>query len=140
MAVRVLAVMLVRVGMSLPMMVVLVRIVVRVVMLLVRVNIELHPFDLRPFLARGVQVATRELQFLQLLFERLKIDPQIDHRAEEHVPANAAEDVQVDRFHFRSPDASALIWLAAYPAPKPLLMFTTVVPLPQLLSIASSAV
>gem|GEM_PF-1895458 len=35
--------------------------------------------------------------------------------------------------------ARALIWLAAKPAPKPLSMFTTVTPLPQLLSMPSSA-
>ena len=37
------------------------------------------------------------------------------------------------------PLARALIWLAAKPAPKPLSMFTTVTPLPQLLSMPSSA-
>src|SRR5712692_9925116 len=108
MAVRVMAVVrvvmdVVGMGMSMPMM----------VMLIVRAYIEFHPFNLRFFLAPGVQVAARELQFLQLLFEGVKIDPQIDHRAEEHVSADAAEDVEVDRFHFRSPAASALIWLAA---------------------------
>ena len=35
--------------------------------------------------------------------------------------------------------ARALIWLAPKPAPKPLSMFTTVTPLPQLLSMPSSA-
>ena len=37
------------------------------------------------------------------------------------------------------PLARELIWLAAKPAPKPLSMFTTVTPLPQLLSMPSSA-
>jgi hypothetical protein len=42
------------------------------------------------------------------------IHAQIDHRANEHIAAEAAEDVEVKCFHLeREPAARALIWLAA---------------------------
>ena len=73
--------------------------VVIVMMILLQVNIEFHAFDARFFPARHVEVITVEMQFFQFVFEPMRIDPEIDERAQEHVAAHAAEDVEIKRFH-----------------------------------------
>ena len=115
-------------------------IVVMVMMILLQVDVELHAFDIRFLSARRVQVVIVKLELLEFVFELFEIDAQVEHRPDEHIAADAAKNVEVDSFHFSSPAARALIWLAAKPAPNPLLMFTTVRPLLQLFSIASRAV
>src|SRR5439155_1803002 len=107
------------------------------VMILLQMDIKLHSLNVRFFLSSRVQMIALQLQLAQFSLQLLEIDSQIQHCPDEHVSAYAAENIQVNRLHFSSPAASALIWLAAKPAPKPLLMFTTVSPLLQLLSIAS---
>jgi hypothetical protein len=86
----------------------------------------------------NVQVPAADVQRAQLPFEFGHVHTQNQHRAKEHVAADSAAQIKVKRFHFFI-TARALIWLAAYPAPNPLSMFTTVTPLAQLFSIVNSA-
>ena len=102
-----------------------------------QVDIQFHAFDAGFLLARHVQVIAVELQFLQLALQFAGIHAQIQQRADEHVAADAAENVEVKCFH--DCEANPLIWLAAKPAPKPLSMFTTVRPLAQLFNMPSRA-
>ena len=110
-----------------------------------KVDIELGAADARAFLAGEVEMAAIDMQGGQLLFQPGKINAQVDQGAQQHVAADAAEQVQKEGIrHNRNPlvqprPARALIWLAAKPAPKPLSMFTTSTPLPQLLSMPSRA-
>src|SRR5437899_8252527 len=113
---------------------------VLMLMILLQMDVELHSLNIRLLLSSRMQVVALQLEFAQLPLQLFEVDAQIEHRANEHVAADAAENIQVNSLHFSSPAASALIWLAAKPAPNPLLMFTTVSPLLQLLSIASNAV
>lgn len=109
------------------------------------VDIELGAADARAFLAGEVEMAAIDMQGGQLLFQPGKINAQVDQGAQQHVAADAAEQVQKEGIcHNKSRlvqprPARALIWLAAKPAPKPLSMFTTSTPLPQLLSMPSRA-
>jgi len=102
----------------------LVCVLVRMDILMVPVDIELHAADARLLASRDMDVPAVKIEFFQFVFERLSVKTQIDHRAEKHVAANAAEDVEIKRFHWnferevldRDPPlaaASSLIWLAA---------------------------
>ena len=120
-----------------------------------QMHIELGARDAALVGAEGVEMVTIQPELSQLDLEPVKIDTRIDQGADEHVAADAAEEIQVEGVHFLRgtvgfvqgfsgmaspvPAARALIWLAAYPAPKPLSMLTTVTPLPQLLSMPRSA-
>ena len=42
-----------------------------------------------------------------------EVQAQVQQRAQEHVAADAAKKIKVNRFHVSSPAARALIWLAA---------------------------
>jgi len=136
---RVMMGMRVRMGMDLVTVTVLMFMLVRVVvMVIVQMNIELRSGDGGLLSASDVKMVAPYSQLLEPLLEVVRIHPQINQRANEHVAADAAENIKVKRFHDLFA-ASALIWLAAYPAPKPLSMFTTVTPLPQLFNIPSRA-
>ena len=80
---------------------------------LLQMHVQLDAFDAVFLPAGGVQVVAGEVEFAQLPFEQFKLDAQIQERAQEHVAADAAEQVQIQRFHFNSPAVRALIWLAA---------------------------
>ena len=88
------------------------------------VDIELHAADARLLASRDMDVPAVKIEFFQLVFERLSVKTQVDHRAKKHVATDAAENVEVKRFHRgfelegldRDPSlaaASSLIWLAA---------------------------
>ena len=49
------------------------------------------------------------------MLQFMGIHTQVEHGADEHVAADTAEDVEIKNIHsyFSSPQASALIWLAA---------------------------
>ena len=97
-------------------------IVVRMVSVLVRstldprlstifhLHIEFNPGDAGFLFAENVKMPAVELQFFQLAFQFARVHAQINQRADEHVAADAAEKIEVKRFHFST---SALIWLAA---------------------------
>src|ERR1043165_7986232 len=118
----------------------LIVVMVMVMMIILQMHIELYTFDVGFLSASSVEVVIVELELLEFGFELFEIEAQVEHRADEHIAADPAENVEVDSFHFNSPAARALIWLAAEPGPNPLLMFTTAGPLLQLLGIARGAV
>jgi hypothetical protein len=74
-----------------------------------QMHVKLCPLDLEAFGARGVQVVSLHAQFGQLPLQVIQPQAKIEHGAEEHIAAQAAEDIQIKRFHFQR----ALIWLAA---------------------------
>ncbi len=84
-----------------------------VVMVVLQVDVEFYTFDIGFLTAGRVQVVVIEAELLEFLFELTEIDAQIEHRTDEHIAADPAEDVEVDSFHLSSPAARALIWLAA---------------------------
>jgi hypothetical protein len=78
------------------------------------VDVELGTGDLAFLGTMGLKLITLEPKFVQLGLERRKIDAQIEHSADEHVAANAAEAVEVEGLHGQAAvPARALIWLAA---------------------------
>ena len=52
-----------------------------------------------------------QTEFFQFAFQRLEVHAEIEQGAEEHIAADAAEQVEVEGFHFG--DTRAFIWLAA---------------------------
>ena len=85
---------------------------VSVMMFLVvgQMGIKLHAGDAGFLFARDVKMIAAEFQLLQLALKLARIRAEVNQRADEHVAADAAENVEVKRFHF---SANALIWLAA---------------------------
>jgi hypothetical protein len=75
-----------------------------------QMDVKLHAGDAGFLLARDVKMITAEFQLLQLALQLAVIHPEVNQCADEHVAADAAENVEVKRFHF---SANALIWLAA---------------------------
>ena len=66
------------------------------------VDIELDAADLRFLAASGMKVVAVELELLQFRFECGGIHAEIQQRADEHVAADAAEDVEIKSFHVRN--------------------------------------
>jgi hypothetical protein len=81
-----------------------------------KVNFKLHRLDLAAFDPMGVQVVAVQGELGQLPLNLCQVHAQIEHGAQEHVAADAAEDIQVKRFQslsFPAVATSSLIWLAA---------------------------
>jgi hypothetical protein len=66
---------------------------------LLDMHVELGARDRPPLLAADVQVKFMEAKFLQLAPQPARIHAQVKHRADEHVATDAAEDVEIERFH-----------------------------------------
>ena len=66
---------------------------------ILHMNIELGSGDVRALLARGVQVVTANAQLLQLVFQLMEVHAHIQQRTDEHVAADATEDIEIQRFH-----------------------------------------
>jgi len=64
-----------------------------------QVNVELHPFDARLMLPGIVKVISIQVQLLQFALELVRVHPEVDQRANEHVAADAAKKVQVQGIH-----------------------------------------
>ena len=71
-----------------------------VTMLVREMHVELHPFDGGLVRARDVEMVAGKLEFAELVFELVRVHAQINQRANEHVAADAAEDVEIKGFHF----------------------------------------
>jgi hypothetical protein len=84
-----------------------------VVMIGLQVDIELRPADAGSQSARHVEMIVGQTQLLKLLLQTVEIHSEVKQGPDEHVPADAAEDIEVERVHVSSPAARALIWLAA---------------------------
>ena len=82
-------------------------------------NVELDAFTLAAFGPICVQMVAVQSQLLASSSFRLdlvRINPQINHGPQEHVPAQAAENIKikcVQSFAFPAGAASVFIWLAA---------------------------
>jgi len=62
-----------------------------------------------------MQVIAIETKLTQFAFQLVRVDAEINQRADEHIAADTAEDIQIKcLFHVDAdPAARALIWLAA---------------------------
>ena len=66
----------------------------------VTVNIEFHPFDFALFTAANVQVVLVQSQLGELVLEVVLVNAEINQRAVEHVAADAAKHIEVEKlFH-----------------------------------------
>ena len=90
-------------------------VMIMVMSMIVRMHVELYTFDARFLFPRAVQMKVMQVQFGEFAFELIERHTKIEQRANEHVAADAAENIQIQRFHFTSARfaARALIWLAA---------------------------
>ena len=85
-------------------------------------------------------IFVRKAQFGKFLLQIGRIQPQIQQGAYRHIPANPSKTIKIQCFHrTNSPVASLLICPAKYPAPNPLSIFTTLMPLAQEFSMVSKA-
>jgi hypothetical protein len=82
------------------MMLVGVIVVVRMFVVVRQMHVELDSFDAGFLFARDVEVIAAKLQFFQFVLQLVRVRAQVNHRADEHVTADAAEDVEIKRFHF----------------------------------------
>ena len=76
-----------------------------------KVYIELDAFNRGLMRAPDVEVESIQAKFLQLMFELMKINAEVEQRANQHVAADSAENIQIKRLHCFC--ARALIWRAA---------------------------
>jgi hypothetical protein len=60
-----------------------------------QMHIEFHPFDLAAFGPMGVKMVVVQRELPQLPLDLVEVHAQVNHRAQEHVPADAAENIQV---------------------------------------------
>ncbi len=72
-----------------------------VVIIVCEMDVKLHAFDGGLVLARDMEVIAVELEFAEFVFEFVRVHPQVNQGADEHVAADAAEDVEVKGFHFK---------------------------------------
>ena len=104
-------------------------------------NVKFNAGNIRTERFAGMKMIPLHRQLFQFPLQLLKVDSEVQEGPEKHIAADPAKNIEIENIHqarsFR--EASWLIWLAAYPAPKPLSMFTTVTPLPQLFSIPRRA-
>src|SRR6266540_4245228 len=87
--------------------------VLMLVVLILQVDVKLYSFDAGLLPTRGAKMIAVDFQTLESVFELSKINPEVEQGPEKHVAADAAENIEVERFHSSSPAANALIWLAA---------------------------
>ena len=62
-------------------------------------DVELHAGNVGLLPAGDMDMPAVEFEFFEFVFQRARIDAEINQRAEEHVAADAAENVQIKRFH-----------------------------------------
>ena len=90
-------------------MVVMFIMIVIVMMIVFEVHVELRALNVGLFATRGVDVKFVEMQLFEFVLQLPKVDPEVEHRADKHIAADAAEHVEIKRLHSNSPAASALI-------------------------------
>jgi len=77
----------------------IVMMIIIVIMFILQVDIEFYAGDSGFFPARDVEVVAIHAQFFQFVLEPMGVHAQIQQGANEHVAADAAEDVEVESFH-----------------------------------------
>ena len=78
----------------------LVMFMMNMVVIIVQMNIEFHSRNSRFLLTRNVKMIAVEFQFFQLVLKLVRINAQIKQRSNKHIAADAAEDVEIESFHF----------------------------------------
>ena len=82
-----------------------------------QMHLKLGAADPASILARDMQVETVQVQLRQFGFQHAGFKAQVQHGPQEHVAADAAEEVEVKGFHTQIHStveaARALIWAAA---------------------------
>src|SRR5438046_9850963 len=73
-------------------------------------HVEFHAGDVGFLSAGDADVPSVELEFFQFLLQCPGIDAKIEHGAEEHVAADAAENVEVQCLHNFSCARCSLVW------------------------------
>jgi hypothetical protein len=63
-----------------------------------QVNVELDARDALSLILSDVQMEAIEFQFFDLAGEFVRVNAEVQHRADKHVTANAAEDVEIESF------------------------------------------
>jgi hypothetical protein len=96
-------------GVMMPVFMMMVVFIVIVMMVIFNVNVELGALNVGLLAARGVNMKFVEVQLFQFVLQLPKIDAKVEHRADKHIAADAAEHVEIKRLHSNSPAASALI-------------------------------
>jgi len=69
--------------------------VVRVTVRVLEADVELHAGNVGLLPAGDMDMPAVEFEFFEFVFQRARIDAEINQRAEEHVAADAAENVEV---------------------------------------------
>lgn len=69
------------------------------VMVMTEMDVKFDSADLRFLRAGDMQVPAIELQLFQFGLQAVGIDAKVDERADEHIAADAAEDVEIQGFH-----------------------------------------
>ena len=64
-----------------------------------QMHVELHAFDRGLVLAGDMQMVAIQFEFAQRARELVGIHAEIKERADEHVAADAAEEVEIESFH-----------------------------------------
>jgi hypothetical protein len=70
-----------------------------VFMIMREVNVKLYPGDGGFLLLGNMQVITLDFKFFQLAFEPAGVHSQVQQRSNEHVPRNAADEVEIESLH-----------------------------------------
>jgi hypothetical protein len=68
---------------------------VAVLVVMCQMNIKLHTINARLLAARDVEMVAIEAKFFQFLFEPPGVEPEVQQRADEHIAADAAENIEV---------------------------------------------
>src|SRR5207247_8740288 len=68
-------------------------------MMMIEVNLEFGPTDVRPLLAGNMQMIILKAKRRQRLLQAVEVHAQVKQRADEHVAADPAEEVEIERFH-----------------------------------------
>lgn len=80
-------------------MVIIVRMGMSVFIVIVSMDVEFHTFDAALVLSFRVQMEVMEVQLGEFALELLEGDAEVKQRADEHIAADATEDIQVKSFH-----------------------------------------
>ena len=72
---------------------------VLVVMIMGEMHVELHTGNALPLLPRDMQVVAVEFQLGEFSFQFSGVYAEINQRADEHIAADAAENVEVQGLH-----------------------------------------
>src|ERR1041385_4178811 len=76
-----------------------VRVGMFVSVLVSKLHLESHAGDVRLLSAGDADLPSVKLEFFQFLLQRPGIDAQVEHGTEEHVAADAAENVEIQCLH-----------------------------------------